>query len=73
MWWNFIGRDSDEIALYREQWQAEDDRFGQVEGYVGHGGPGRDPDGRSRLPAPALPNVRMRARRNPPPHVQSTD
>jgi len=73
MWWNFIGRDSDEIAQYRQQWQAEDDRFGRVEGYVGHGGPGRDPAGRSRLPAPALPNVRMRARRNPPPHVQSTE
>ncbi len=73
MWWNFIGRDSDEIAQYREQWEAEDDRFGRVEGYVGHGGPGRDPAGRSRLSAPTLPNVRMRARRNPPPHVQSGD
>src|SRR5690606_8562843 len=38
MWWNFIGRDSDEIARFREEWQAEGDRFGRVEGYVGHGG-----------------------------------
>ena len=71
MWWNFIGRDSDEIARYREEWEAEGDRFGRVDGYVGHGGPGRSKDGLSRLPAPALPKVRMRARKNPPPRVQN--
>ena len=73
MWWNFIGRDSDEIARFREEWQAEGDRFGRVEGYVGHGGPGQNRDGMGRLPAPTLPNVRMRARKNPPPVVQTDD
>jgi redox-sensitive bicupin YhaK (pirin superfamily) len=73
MWWNFIGRDSDEIARFREEWQAEGDRFGRVEGYVGHGGPGQNRDGMGRLPAPALPNVRMRARKNPPPVVRTDD
>ena len=63
MWWNFIGRTHDEIATYRAQWQAEvidadpagilapANRFGRVEGY----------DGRA-LPAPVLPNVRLRPR-----------
>lgn len=70
MWWNFVGRDSDEIARFREQWQSGDGRFGHVDGYVGHGGPGRNAEGLSRLPAPALPNVRLRPRRNPLPHAQ---
>ena len=26
MWWNFIGRDHDEIVAFREQWQASDRR-----------------------------------------------
>jgi redox-sensitive bicupin YhaK (pirin superfamily) len=73
MWWNFIGRDSEEIARFREEWQAEGERFGRVEGYVGHGGPGQNRDGMGRLPAPALPNVRMRARKNPPPVVRTDD
>lgn len=54
MWWNFVGRDHDEIAAYREEWQAESARFGRVEGYPG-----------ARLPAPALPNARLTPRRNP--------
>ncbi|MBB5953607.1 hypothetical protein FHS29_000177 [Saccharothrix tamanrassetensis] len=55
MWWNFVGRDHDEIARFRDEWQAESDRFGAVEGY--HGG---------RLPAPPLPMGRLRPRANPP-------
>jgi len=58
MWWNFIGRSHDEIVAFREQWQAEviaratdTGRFGRVRGYDG------DP-----LPAPELPNVRLRPR-----------
>ncbi|HEU0256285.1 MAG TPA: pirin family protein [Microbacteriaceae bacterium] len=70
MWWNFVGRDSDEIARYREEWQAESDLFGRVEGYVGHGGPGAGGAGMPRLPAPVLPALRLRPRRNRPPHVQ---
>ncbi|MCL2536061.1 MAG: pirin family protein, partial [Nocardiaceae bacterium] len=36
---------------------AESDRFGAVEGYTG---------AVSRLPAPPLPNARIRPRKNPP-------
>jgi redox-sensitive bicupin YhaK (pirin superfamily) len=58
MWWNFIGRSHDEIVAFRQQWQSEviaratdTGRFGRVQGYDG------DP-----LPAPELPNVRLRPR-----------
>ncbi|ANZ39982.1 pirin [Lentzea guizhouensis] len=54
MWWNFVGRTHDEIAAYRDEWQAETDRFGRVEGYPGN-----------RLPAPPLPGGRLRPRGNP--------
>ena len=53
MWWNFIGRDHDEVAGYREQWQrlvdhGADDRFTL---------PADDP--LPALPAPPLPHARM--------------
>jgi redox-sensitive bicupin YhaK (pirin superfamily) len=58
MWWNFIGRTHEEVVAFRNQWQADviettdaAGRFGTVAGY----------DGRP-LPAPALPNVRLRPR-----------
>ena len=53
MWWNFVGRSHDDVIAFREAWQAEDDRFGRVDGYVGpvH-----------RLPAPPLPPVRLKPR-----------
>jgi redox-sensitive bicupin YhaK (pirin superfamily) len=57
MWWNFVGRTHEDIAQARADWEAGAERFGTVEGYVGE---------RDRLPAPALPQVRIRARRNPP-------
>ena len=53
MWWNFIGRDHDEIVAFREQWQTRSERFGEVEGYAGR---------LSRLPAPELPGGRLRSR-----------
>src|SRR5699024_10106525 len=34
MWWNFIGRSHDEIARYREEWEAGSERFGAVDGYI---------------------------------------
>lgn len=68
MWWNFIGRDSEEITGYREEWQREGTRFGRVEGYVGRGGPGRNRDGFARLPAPPLPGLHLKPRRNTPPY-----
>ncbi|GAA3754771.1 pirin family protein [Microbacterium kribbense] len=66
MWWNFVGRDSDEIARFRQEWQDHGDRFGRVDGYVGLGGP----NSLTRIPAPTLPTVRLRPRQNRPPHVQ---
>jgi redox-sensitive bicupin YhaK (pirin superfamily) len=59
MWWNFVGRSHDEIVAFREQWQAESDRFGRVDGYAGFP---------RHLPAPALPNARIRPRMQPPGH-----
>src|SRR6185437_14356783 len=50
MWWNFVGRSHQEIVEAREDWMAGR-RFGQVAGCSA------DP-----LPAPALPNVRLKAR-----------
>ena len=47
MWWNFVGRSSEEIAAARADW-AEGNRFGVVGGYVG-----------DRLPAPPLPAGRL--------------
>lgn len=32
MWWNFLGKDLDAIRGYRAQWEANDTRFGKVEG-----------------------------------------
>ena len=51
MWWNFVGRDHDDIAAAREDWMRADPRFGTVHGYPG-----------DRLPAPPLPTVRLKPR-----------
>lgn len=53
MWWNFIGRDHDEIVAFRDAWQARSDRFGEVGGYAGR---------LTWLPAPELPGGRLRSR-----------
>ena len=67
MWWNFVGRTHEEIVGFREQWQAQitgdgdgrgrlqdvhDGRFGVVVG-----------DHLPPIPAPPLPNARLRERR----------
>lgn len=57
MWWNFIGRSHEEIAAFRDEWEAGSDRFGRVEGYRGRV---------QRLPAPPLPSVRLKPRLSPP-------
>ncbi|MDH6179838.1 redox-sensitive bicupin YhaK (pirin superfamily) [Microbacteriaceae bacterium SG_E_30_P1] len=55
MWWNFIGRDHDEIVGFRDEWQAglaqTPGRFGVLNGYDG-----------SPLPAPPLPPIRLKPR-----------
>ena len=51
MWWNFVGRDHDDIVTARDEWTRADARFGTVRGYRG------DP-----LPAPPLPTVRLKPR-----------
>ena len=53
MWWNFVGRSHEEIEAFRAEWETEGDRFGSVQGYTGV---------RQRIPAPALPGVRLRPR-----------
>ncbi|WP_345752247.1 pirin family protein [Microbacterium rhizophilus] len=52
MWWNFVGRDHDEIVAAREAWEAGSERFGHV---VSHGA--------ERIPAPPMPQVRLTPRR----------
>jgi redox-sensitive bicupin YhaK (pirin superfamily) len=58
MWWNFIGRDHEEVLAARTQWQAEiaspeggGPRFGRV---AGHPHP--------PLPAPVIPDARLQPR-----------
>ncbi len=60
MWWNFIGRSHEEVVAAREAWEAgaaaaQAARFGRVEGYEGEV---------ERIPAPAIPGVRLRPRGN---------
>lgn len=77
MWWNFVGRSHDEVVAYRAAYQAEIGREPAVPTAAGgtpeetgaydDGAPfprfGPFPDGRpAPLPAPALPQVRMRPR-----------
>jgi predicted GNAT family acetyltransferase len=56
MWWNFVGRNHDDIVSYRRLWESHAERFGAVQGYVGTP---------ARLPAPALPNATLRPRPAP--------
>ncbi|HET8617190.1 MAG TPA: pirin family protein [Actinomycetales bacterium] len=59
MWWNFVGRSHDEIVRYRAAWGDE---------VGGRGGDGRpmfalpEGDPEAPLPAPVLPNARIRPR-----------
>lgn len=47
MWWNFVGRNHDEIVESREDWM-NGARFGEVRGYDG-----------APLPAPPMPTTRL--------------
>lgn len=53
MWWNFVGRTHEEIAEYRTAWAEQSPRFGTVAGW----------SRTERIPAPPLPNSRLRPRR----------
>lgn len=53
MWWNFVGRTHEEIVEYREQWETQVERFGTVAGWSAD----------ERIPAPPLPNSRLKPRR----------
>ncbi|MCH6472355.1 pirin family protein [Sinomonas terrae] len=69
MWWNFVGRDHDEIVGYRAAWQREigaEAASGEEES-MAHDGARFGPvveltHGEAALPAPALPHVRLRPR-----------
>ena len=53
MWWNFIGRTHEEIEEMRNDWESQSSRFAHFEDQI-HG----------RIPAPAMPNLRLTARGN---------
>jgi len=55
MWWNFLGRSHDDVVAARAAWEAGAERFGTVPGYTGPV---------DRIPAPALPGVRLKPRGN---------
>jgi len=66
MWWNFVGRTHEEVVGYREEWQAQITRDGQVVDDSQDVAPGRfgtvPGDHLPPIPAPALPNARLRSR-----------
>ncbi|MEO9324509.1 pirin family protein [Nocardioides sp. C4-1] len=56
MWWNFIGRTHDEVAAFRADWQAQVEHGTETRyGPLG--------DELPPIPAPSLPNARLRERR----------
>lgn len=60
MWWNFVGRSHDEIVEFRERYQAE---LGFEPGDTADPLFGDFPTGQpAPLPAPVLPNARLRPR-----------
>ncbi|WP_278257399.1 pirin-like C-terminal cupin domain-containing protein [Nocardioides convexus] len=69
MWWNFVGRTHEEVVAYRAAWQEQitDPATGEVlddSRLVAPGRFGVVPDQPLRpIPAPGLPNARLRERR----------
>ncbi len=57
MWWNFIARSDEEIRSFRAAWQAQLTDDGIVDGDFGVVSGGLPP-----IPAPALPNARLKSR-----------
>lgn len=58
MWWNFVGRTHEEIVGFRDEWQGQitADGTGVVDGRFGV------VSDMPPIPAPALPNARLRSR-----------
>jgi quercetin 2,3-dioxygenase len=57
MWWNFVGRSHEEIDAARAAWESHDvERFADIAGHTID----------ERIPAPVLPNVRLRPRAHRP-------
>jgi len=67
MWWNFVGRSHDEIVGFRDEWQRQVERDGAVVSDSQQVAAGRFGvvvgDHTPPIPAPALPNARLRGRR----------
>ena len=59
MWWNFIGRSHEEIVAFREEWQRQ--RADRAPGAPGRYG-AFPAEWEHTVPAPELPNVRLRSR-----------
>ncbi|MFD3686702.1 pirin family protein [Nocardiopsis sp. NPDC058631] len=57
MWWNFVGRDHDEIVRARTAWEREREAPGPERRFSAVAG-----DEEAALPAPDLPNARLRPR-----------
>jgi quercetin 2,3-dioxygenase len=51
MWWNFIGRNHEEVAKMRTEWQESSEKFGTVIDDLGE-----------RIPAPPMPNIKLQPR-----------
>ncbi|GAB4009641.1 pirin family protein [Nocardioides ultimimeridianus] len=66
MWWNFVGRTHEEVVAFREEWQAQIAPYGAVVADSQEVGEGRFGvvvgDHLPPIPAPALPNARLRSR-----------
>lgn len=72
MWWNFVGRSHEEIVAFRAAWQDQIGRPDQPHETDGDAAPVAPPsyglpqdDPGPPLPAPVLPNVRIRPREQP--------
>ena len=58
MWWNIVARTHEEVVEWRAQWQAQVTDAGLVDGWFGI----PVGDERAPIPAPPLPNARLRSR-----------
>ncbi|MGZ4446444.1 MAG: pirin family protein [Nocardioides sp.] len=67
MWWNFVGRTHEEVVAFRAEWQAQVTREGRVVADSQEVADGRfgvvAGDHLPPIPAPELPNARLKERR----------